>query len=71
MNIVMNHTKLFNSYISIDPSMWWDKMNLLKSSKKVLAEKKFAGTTLYVGIANTMNEGMDITKVQKDTSTTT
>lgn len=71
MNIVMNNTKLFNSYISIDPSMWWDKMNLLKSSKKVLAEKKFAGTSLYVGIANTMNEGMDITKVQKDTSSTT
>jgi len=35
------------------------------------AEKNFAGTTLYLGIANTMSEGMDIQKVQADTLTET
>lgn len=71
MNIVMNHTKLFNSYICIDPSMWWDKMNFLNATKKSLAEKQFPGTILYLGIANTMEESMDITKVQSDTSSNT
>ena len=71
MNTVVNHTKLFNSYIAIDPSMWWDKMNYLKATKKTLAAKNFAGTTLYLGIANTMDEGMDISKVQNDTSSGT
>lgn len=71
INIAINHTKLFNAYISIDPSMWWDKMNFLKATKKSLAEKNFAGTTLYLGIANTMEENMDITKVQSDTSAET
>ena len=66
MNIVTNHTKLFNSYICIDPSMWWDKMNFLRATKKTIAEKNFSGTTLYLGIANTMD--MDINKVQSDTS---
>jgi predicted alpha/beta superfamily hydrolase len=71
MNVAINHTKLFNSYISIDPSMWWDKMNFLNATKKSLRENKFAGTTLYLGIANTMNEGMNITKVRSDTSSGT
>ncbi len=68
IHIAMNHTKLFNSYICIDPSMWWDKMNYLKATKKSLTERNFSGTTLYLGIANTMDERMDITKVQSDTS---
>ena len=68
MNTVINHTKLFNSYICIDPSMWWDNMNFLKATEKALSEKNFAGTTLYLGIANTMNESMDVNKVQNDTS---
>ena len=68
MNIAMNHTKLFNSYICIDPSMWWNKMNFLNATKKSLTEKTFSGTTLYLGIANTMDESMDIAKVQSDTS---
>jgi len=68
INIAMNHTKLFNSYICIDPSMWWDKMNFLKATKQSLAAKDFSGATMYLGIANTMEENMDITKVQSDTS---
>ena len=71
MNTVINHAKLFNSYICIDPSMWWDNMNYLKTTKKALSEKNFAGTTLYLGIANTMDEGMDVLKVQSDTSSAT
>ncbi|WP_158799404.1 alpha/beta hydrolase-fold protein [Pedobacter sp. L105] len=68
MNVAINHTKLFNSYICIDPSMWWDQMNLLNTTKKALREKNFSGTTLYLGIANTLREGMDITNVRSDTS---
>jgi predicted alpha/beta superfamily hydrolase len=71
INIAINHTKLFNSYISIDPSMWWDKMNFLKATKKSIAEKNFSGTAFFLGIANTMDESMDITKVQSDTSDNT
>ncbi|SHE65239.1 alpha/beta hydrolase-fold protein [Pedobacter caeni] len=68
MNVAINHTKLFNAYICIDPSMWWDEMNLLNKTKNVLREKKFSGTTLYLGIANTLREGMDMTNVRSDTT---
>ncbi len=68
MQTFTHHTQLFNAYICIDPSMWWDKENLLKQTQKALEEKKFEGKSLYLGIANTLEEGMDIKKVQKDTS---
>ena len=68
MNTVINHSKLFNAYISIDPSMWWNKNNFLKTVETSLSNKDFSGKALYLGIANTMEEGMDINKVKSDTS---
>jgi hypothetical protein len=68
MQAFTHHNHLFNAYIAIDPSMWWDKEKLLKQVQQVLTEKKFEGKSLYLGIANTMDEGMDISKVEKDTS---
>lgn len=71
MNTLLNHTKLFNSYIAIDPSMWWDNMHFLKSTKQGFREKDFDGTTLYLAVANTMDQDMDIHKVQTDTTVPT
>jgi hypothetical protein len=68
MQTFIHHTDLFNSYVCIDPSMWWDKQTLLKQAEKVLAEKRFEGKSLYLGIANTLEAGMNIKKVQTDTS---
>jgi uncharacterized protein len=68
MQTFIHHTDLFNSYVSIDPSMWWDRQKLLKESQKLLAEKKLDGHALYLGIANTMDPGMDLIKIRKDTN---
>ncbi len=66
MNILTNHTKLFNAYIAIDPSMWYDKERFLSATEKKLDEKKFNGTRLFVGIANTMPYGMTLVKMKTD-----
>ena len=71
MNIITNHANMFNGYIAIDPSMWYDKENFLKTTQTKLATQKFNGTRLYVGIANTMAEGMTLEKLKKDTTTDT
>ena len=71
MNIITNHTKLFNAYIAIDPSMWYDKEQFLKATEKKLTSQKYNGTSLYLGIANTMSEGMTLEKLKKDTTTDT
>jgi len=71
MNVLTNHTKLFNAYIAIDPSMWYDKQRFLAATEKKLTDKNYDGTRLYIGIANTMAEGMTLTKMKKDTSSDT
>jgi predicted alpha/beta superfamily hydrolase len=67
MNALLHHTNLFNSYVAIDPSMWWDNQNLLKQSGSILNQKKFAGKTLFLAVANTMAPGMDTMHVVSDT----
>lgn len=71
MNALVNHTELFNSYVSIDPSMWWSDQQLLKEIKKLGNRKKYKNKSLFLGIANTMSEGMDTLQVQKDTTKVT
>ncbi len=71
MQTFTHHNNLFNAYVCIDPSMWWDNEKLLKQTQKDLAEKKFEGKSLFLGIANTMEDGMDIKTVQKDTAAET
>lgn len=68
MQTFTHHNSLFNAYISIDPSVWWDNQKLLKETKTFLKNTKLEGKSLYLGIANTMEDGMDIKKVIKDKS---
>src|ERR1051326_2090926 len=71
MNIITNHTQLFNAYIAIDPSMWYNKEQFLKATQQKLVSQKYNATALYVGIANTMPEGMTLEKLKKDTTVET
>ncbi len=66
MNILTNHTKMFNAYIAIDPSMWFGHEAFLKVTEQKLAQQNYAGTKLYLGIANTMPEGMTLESLKKD-----
>jgi len=71
MNILTNHTSLFNAYVSIDPSMWWDHQKFLKQATQTLATKNLQNVSLFLGVANTMEDNMDLVKVRKDTSVIT
>jgi predicted alpha/beta superfamily hydrolase len=66
MNVLNNRPKLFNSYIAIDPSMWYDKEQFLKTTTQKLSTQKYDGISLYLGIANTLPEGMTLEKMKQD-----
>ena len=68
INTLVNNTKLFNAYIAVDPSMWWDNLNFLKDVKTHIAGSDFAGRSLFVGIAHSMNERFTIKSARRDTS---
>jgi hypothetical protein len=71
MNTLVNNTNLFNAYVAIDPSMWWDKQSSLKETEKVLSKKKFDNVSLFLAISNSMDMGMDTIKVKKDSTKNT
>jgi predicted alpha/beta superfamily hydrolase len=66
MNILINQTKMFDAYIAIDPSMWWDNRKVLEKAQEQFKNKNFAGTSLFLGIANTMPADMDIEQAKDD-----
>lgn len=68
INALVNRQYLFNNYIAIDPSLWWDNRAFLNVANSLLSENKFNGKALYVGVANTMEAGMTIEKVQNDST---
>jgi predicted alpha/beta superfamily hydrolase len=68
INTLVHHPKLFNAYVAIDPSMWWDNKKLLKEVEANLSSNDLSHTSLFLGIANTMEPGMDTTRVQGDTT---
>jgi uncharacterized protein len=47
----------FDSYISIDPSLWWDDHLLLKLAPEILADEKLDGKYLFLSQANTLKPG--------------
>ena len=71
MNTLMHQPNLFDAFVAIDPSMWWDDRNLLNEIKQNTFDEKYDKKKLFLGIANGMSEGMDILNVQKDTTNQT
>ncbi|WP_405246394.1 alpha/beta hydrolase-fold protein [Cellulophaga sp. Asnod2-G02] len=71
MNTLVYKPELFNSYVAIDPSMFWDNERLLNEIKNLKLDKRYQNKSLFLGIANTMDKGMDTIKVKNDTTKTT
>ncbi len=68
MNALITRPQLFNSYICIDPSLWFDHARFLETTKKALSATKYNGVALYLGIANTLSEGITLANAAKDPS---
>lgn len=68
MDAFFNHTNLFNAYIAIDPSLWWDNQHWIKKYKDELPNRNFNNKSLFVAIANNIPVGLDTVSVMNDRS---
>jgi uncharacterized protein len=68
MDILLKHTRLFDCYAAIDPSMWWDNEKLLKESGSLLKTGKFEHSFLFLAAANTTNKEMNLEQLRSDRS---
>ena len=66
INTLITDPGLFNGYVAIDPSMWWDRQFSLKAAAKALKNKTFNSKRLFLAIANSMDAGMDTASVRND-----
>jgi len=48
--ILFNKSTLFNKYIIISPSLWWDNASLLNQSPVILQNSFSQNTTIYIGV---------------------
>jgi uncharacterized protein len=71
INTLINHTDLFANYLAIDPSLWWDGQKLSTQAATALEEKKFENKSLFLAVANTMKEGMQLSDLPTDTTEST
>lgn len=69
INTLFNHTELFDKYVAIDPSLWWNDQRSLREYEKRIATNDLRGKSLYIGIANTIN--MDTLDALQDTTEAT
>lgn len=51
LNTFLKHTEQFDTYLALDPSMWWDRGRLIAEADSIIREKDFYGKNLYVGVA--------------------
>jgi predicted alpha/beta superfamily hydrolase len=52
VNTLINHSELFENYIAIDPSLWWDNEVLSKDITKKLINEKYKNKSLFISLAN-------------------
>jgi hypothetical protein len=71
MNTIIKSPEMFNAYVAIDPSLWWDNQISLKEANNALSDKEFENKKLFLAIANNMNKGMDTTSVRTDNTRNT
>jgi len=59
VHTLVNRPTLFNAYVAIDPSLWWDGQKLVGDAQRILPHIKFSNTSLFVGRAKNMPPKMD------------
>lgn len=71
IDALVERPNLFNNYVAIDPSLWWDNQEFLKNAESAISTSNYEGKSLFVGVANTLAENMKLGEVEKDTTEAT
>lgn len=60
------HENSFDNYLAIDPSLWWDKENLVNATQDQIDKGNKKEKSLYIAVANSIGKAMVTVKVRKD-----
>ena len=68
VNTLLNHTHMFDAYVALDPSLWWDEQLLVKQAQQKLKENTFTHKSFYLAIANSIGSEKDTAQQRKETN---
>jgi predicted alpha/beta superfamily hydrolase len=68
--ILLKKPTLFNKYIIISPSIWWDNGSLLKQSSELLNENFSRRTDIYIGVGKEGRTPGEVVRMQEDDAKT-
>lgn len=68
---LMNRPHIFDNYIAIEPSLWWDNQYIVRVADTSFNKTNFSRKSLFVGVANTMHPGFNMNKLFSDTTKNT
>jgi len=71
VNMLINHSGVFDNYLAIDPSLDWDEQKLLDQSKETLSTRDYNGKSLFVSLGGHLHmqrSDINIDNVMQDTS---
>jgi predicted alpha/beta superfamily hydrolase len=60
LNTFLRHTERFDTYLAVDPSLWWDQGKLSEEASELIKGKDFTGKSLYIGISKRRTDRADI-----------
>ena len=63
IDTLLNRPELFNDYIAVSPSLWWDDRRPMRNAAATLAQRDLSGRRLYLAVADeggTMQQGVDM-----------
>ncbi len=68
IDILTNFPELFNAYIAIEPSMWYGNEKYLTNTISKLPKQNMKSKRLFIGTANTLPKGMELSQLKNDKS---
>ncbi|MCC7246011.1 MAG: alpha/beta hydrolase [Saprospiraceae bacterium] len=66
IDMLTNSPEIFNAYIAVDPSMWYENEKFLNHTISALPRQKLNEKRLFVGMANSMPGNMKISELKTD-----
>jgi len=68
INTLVYHTKLFNSYVAIDPSLGHFKNKIFDLMRPDIDKPDYSNTTLFLSMAQTMPPNTELSYIKNDTT---
>jgi predicted alpha/beta superfamily hydrolase len=68
VDAMLHRPFLFNAWLSIDPSLWYDNRQLLRAAPGGLKPGSLQRESFFLAIANNLPPGMDTLRMKRDTT---